>query len=84
MSESSIERASIVVKKVVKAPRDKVYQAWIDPEQRKKWWKAAPEYTGRPFHLEGTGSCAYPDLALNWQMDGCRPPHHHILHTRLF
>lgn len=32
------------IEKVIRAPRDRVWEAWIDPVQRRRWWCAAPEY----------------------------------------
>lgn len=29
--------------KLIKAPRQRVYDAWLDPEVRRQWWCAAPE-----------------------------------------
>ena len=34
---------SISVHRLIKAPRQRVYDAWIDPEIRKLWWRATPE-----------------------------------------
>lgn len=29
--------------RLIRAPRQKVYDAWLDPEIRKQWWCASPE-----------------------------------------
>lgn len=34
----------IRMSKLIKAPRQRVYEAWINPEIRRQWWCAAPEY----------------------------------------
>ena len=44
MSEESMKNL-IVVKKVVKARREEVYQAWVNPEIRRQWWRASDEYS---------------------------------------
>ena len=31
--------------RLIRAPRQTVYDAWLDPEVRKQWWCAAPEMT---------------------------------------
>jgi len=33
------------VTRLIRAPREKVYNAWLDPEVRKLWWGASPEMT---------------------------------------
>jgi uncharacterized protein YndB with AHSA1/START domain len=32
------EKLSLKIKRLIKAPRDRVYAAWTDPEQLKKWF----------------------------------------------
>ncbi len=36
-SETNVSDTSVVLSRVIKAPVDKVYQAWTDPEQMRLW-----------------------------------------------
>ena len=33
------------VSRLIRAPKQQVYDAWLDPEVRKLWWGASPEMT---------------------------------------
>lgn len=45
MPESNMPEASVRVHRLVRAPRERVYQAWIDPSLRSKWWAGMPGMT---------------------------------------
>ena len=32
------EKTRLEIRRVIKAPRDRVYAAWTDPAQLKEWW----------------------------------------------
>ena len=32
------EKTSLEIKRVIRAPRDRVYKAWTDPAQLREWW----------------------------------------------
>src|SRR2546425_3539495 len=34
----SVEKGSLVLSRLIDAPRELVFQAWIDPKQVKNWW----------------------------------------------
>ena len=36
--EPAIEKGSLVLSRIINAPRELVFQAWIDPKQLKNWW----------------------------------------------
>ena len=36
-SETAAEQ-ELVIERVLDAPRERVWEAWTDPEQMKKWW----------------------------------------------
>jgi uncharacterized protein YndB with AHSA1/START domain len=39
MTQSNTEtQQALVIERVIDAPREKVWEAWTDPEQVKKWW----------------------------------------------
>jgi uncharacterized protein YndB with AHSA1/START domain len=38
MTAKVSEKASLEIKRVIKAPRDRVYAAWTDPDQLKNWF----------------------------------------------
>ena len=38
MTASAADRMSLEVKRVINAPRDRVYAAWIDPAQLRQWF----------------------------------------------
>ena len=38
MNPAGIEKLSLEVKRVIKAPRDRVYAAWTDPAQLRTWF----------------------------------------------
>ena len=40
---SPLTDTAVRVHRLIKAPRQRVYDAWIDPELRKQWWRATPE-----------------------------------------
>jgi uncharacterized protein YndB with AHSA1/START domain len=35
---AEVEKFSLEIKRFIKAPRDRVYAAWTDPAQLKKWF----------------------------------------------
>jgi uncharacterized protein YndB with AHSA1/START domain len=41
------EKLSLEIKHLIKAPRDRVYDAWTDPAQLKQWF--GPEGVHSPF-----------------------------------
>ena len=45
--------------KLIKAPRDKVYNAWVDPETRRQWWCAAPGMSCGFCEMDATEGGAY-------------------------
>ena len=40
---SQLTDTAVRVHRLIKAPRQRVYDAWTDPEIRKQWWRATPE-----------------------------------------
>jgi uncharacterized protein YndB with AHSA1/START domain len=38
MTTKTADKTSLEVKRFIKAPRERVYQAWTDPVQLKEWW----------------------------------------------
>jgi len=38
MTTKSSEQTSLAIKRVIKAPRDRVYAAWTDPAQLRQWF----------------------------------------------
>jgi uncharacterized protein YndB with AHSA1/START domain len=38
MTTKGTEKLSVEIKRVIKAPRDRVYAAWTDPRQLKQWF----------------------------------------------
>jgi uncharacterized protein YndB with AHSA1/START domain len=38
MTTKSSEKISLEIRRVIKAPRDRVYAAWIDPAQLRQWF----------------------------------------------
>jgi len=38
MTTKGAEKFSLEIKRLIKAPRDRVYAAWTDPEQLKQWF----------------------------------------------
>ncbi len=34
---------TVCIKKLIRAPRERVYEAWLKPELRRKWWMAKEE-----------------------------------------
>jgi len=38
MTTKSSEQTSLAIKRVIKAPRDRVYAAWTDPAQLREWF----------------------------------------------
>jgi uncharacterized protein YndB with AHSA1/START domain len=38
MSGKTAEKTSLEIKRLIKAPRDRVYAAWTDPEQLRQWF----------------------------------------------
>jgi uncharacterized protein YndB with AHSA1/START domain len=38
MTTKASDKVSLEIKRHIKAPRDRVYAAWTDPEQLKEWW----------------------------------------------
>jgi uncharacterized protein YndB with AHSA1/START domain len=38
MTTKSSEKTSLAIKRVIKAPRDRVYAAWTDPAQLRQWF----------------------------------------------
>jgi uncharacterized protein YndB with AHSA1/START domain len=38
MTTKSSEQTSLTIKRVIKAPRDRVYAAWTDPAQLRQWF----------------------------------------------
>ncbi len=55
----SNEAPVVKVFKVVKAPVEEVFNAWIDPEQRKKWWSASPEHSCSLCEIDGREGGSY-------------------------
>ena len=41
-STRSSEQTSLEIRRVIKAPRDRVFQAWTQPEELKRWSAPAP------------------------------------------
>ena len=37
-SMTQIEKQTLAIKRLIKAPRDRVYAAWTDPAQLKQWF----------------------------------------------
>jgi glutathione S-transferase len=38
MTTKTADKTSLEIKRFIKAPRERVYQAWTDPAQLKEWW----------------------------------------------
>ncbi len=38
MTTKASDKVSLEIKRLIKAPRDRVYAAWTDPTQLKEWW----------------------------------------------
>src|SRR5437870_13485823 len=38
MTTKTADKLSLKIKRVIKAPRDRVYQAWTDPAQLREWF----------------------------------------------
>jgi uncharacterized protein YndB with AHSA1/START domain len=38
MTTKASDKVSLEIKRLIKAPRDRVYAAWTDPAQLKEWW----------------------------------------------
>ena len=38
MTAKTGEKTSLEIKRIINAPRERVYHAWTDPEQLKEWW----------------------------------------------
>lgn len=36
---------SMTIRKTINAPRQKVFDAWTQPDQLKNWWRANPEWS---------------------------------------
>jgi uncharacterized protein YndB with AHSA1/START domain len=36
--EPTVEKGNLVLSRTIDAPRESVFQAWIDPKQLKNWW----------------------------------------------
>ncbi len=53
--------------KLIKAPRQAVYDAWLDPESRRQWWCAAPEYGCNVCEIDPTQGGRY---RVNMEKDG--------------
>lgn len=41
----SIDTIRLTVTRTITAPPQRVFDAWMDPAQRMRWWGAAPDYT---------------------------------------
>ena len=53
--------------KLIKAPREKVYGAWLDPQIRKQWWCATPQYCSNRCEIDPTVGGRY---RINMEKDG--------------
>jgi len=78
------QQLSVLVTRVIPAPRDKVFAAWIDADTRRKWWFTNTD--GTPAHCEldprvggrylirqiGGAEKTIPDVPANyaWEMTG--------------
>jgi glutathione S-transferase len=38
MTTKTADKTSLEIKRFIKAPRERIYQAWTDPAQLKEWW----------------------------------------------
>jgi uncharacterized protein YndB with AHSA1/START domain len=38
VSQSDTQQSELVIERIFDAPRERVWEAWTDPEQVKKWW----------------------------------------------
>lgn len=74
---------SVRVSRLIRAPRERVFEAWIKPELRRQWWLSArgdgpsmceidARVGGRYCLKQIGGGCETPDVAddYEWIMDG--------------
>ena len=59
--------AFIRLTKLIKASRQAVYEAWIDPQSRRKWWCASPEHSCSTCDINATVGGTY---RINMEKDG--------------
>lgn len=46
MAKSTLDPTiTLTITRTYPAPREKVFRAWTDPQELKKWWAAGPGYT---------------------------------------
>lgn len=51
--------AIVRLTKLIKAPREKVYQAFVDPDIVKQWWRCEPEWSCPSCEMNPTPNGAY-------------------------
>lgn len=39
--DAKLEEPSVVIARIIKAPRERVFKAWTDPKQMAQWWGPA-------------------------------------------
>ena len=59
MNDTALLTDTIVVEIDIAAPPERVFQAWIDPQQRLAWWGDDTTYRYRRFVLATIDGVAY-------------------------
>lgn len=72
MATTKPAETSLVVTRTYPAPREKVFRAWTEPEELKKWWAAGPGFTT---------TIAEVDLRVGGKYRlGMKPPDQEVVH----
>ncbi len=64
---------SIRLNKLLRVPRERVYEAWLDPEQRRQWWGSSDEMTCTSCEIDAKAGGAY-------RINMCRQDNEYVCH----
>jgi uncharacterized protein YndB with AHSA1/START domain len=81
MNATQPSQITVRVSRVIRAPRERVFEAWVDPDLRRKWWRhgsglkvcAIDARPGGRYRMTQIGGCPeeiQPDVNFEWIMDG--------------
>ena len=91
-SQPKSDQKSLVLERIIDAPRELVFDAWTDPKQMAKWW--GPKYFTNPvceldarpggailIHMRGPDGAVYP---MSGQFVEIVPPERLVMTSRAF